>query len=154
MATGRCCNRTAVTDAPRAAGEWSLVRNQCSGGQYVDHGAYRCGTFSCSMPTSLADRSGSPSGNKIRGSIQPARERSDVLKVPVVDHQNARAENQENGRFPASASAGEGACRSRSAFTTTDTENRLVANAAIIGLSTQPNTGNSSPAAIGTPTAL
>lgn len=44
--------------------------------------------------------------------------------------------------------------RSRNALPTTDTEDRLMANAAIIGLSNQPNTGYNAPAAIGTPSAL
>ena len=44
--------------------------------------------------------------------------------------------------------------RSRSAFATTDTDERLIANAAIIGLNRRPNTGYSTPAAIGTPSAL
>lgn len=42
----------------------------------------------------------------------------------------------------------------RKALPTTDTEDRLIASAAIIGLSSQPNTGYSRPAAIGTPSAL
>lgn len=42
----------------------------------------------------------------------------------------------------------------RKALPTTDTEDRLIASAAIIGLSNQPNTGYSRPAAIGTPSAL
>jgi hypothetical protein len=46
------------------------------------------------------------------------------------------------------------AVRRRSAFPTTDTEDRLIAKAANIGLSSRPNTGYSTPAAIGTPSAL
>ena len=42
----------------------------------------------------------------------------------------------------------------RRALLTTDTELRLIASAAIIGLSSRPNTGYSTPAAIGTPRAL
>lgn len=42
----------------------------------------------------------------------------------------------------------------RKALPTTDTEDRLIASAAIIGLSNQPKTGYSRPAAIGTPRAL
>ncbi len=44
--------------------------------------------------------------------------------------------------------------RKRSALLTTDTELRLIASAAIIGDSTMPNHGYSTPAASGTPTAL
>ncbi len=44
--------------------------------------------------------------------------------------------------------------RNLSAFATTDTDDRLIASAAIIGLSNQPNTGYNRPAAIGTPRAL
>ncbi len=44
--------------------------------------------------------------------------------------------------------------RRRNAFDTTDTDDRLIASAAIIGDSTMPNTGYSTPAAIGTPIAL
>lgn len=44
--------------------------------------------------------------------------------------------------------------RSRSALAMTDTELRLIAAAAIIGLSSRPNTGNSTPAAIGMPSVL
>jgi hypothetical protein len=36
----------------------------------------------------------------------------------------------------------------------TDTDDRLIARLAIIGESSQPNTGYSTPAAIGTPSAL
>ncbi len=43
---------------------------------------------------------------------------------------------------------------SRNAFATTDTELRLIASAAIIGLSSRPVNGYSTPAAIGTPSAL
>ena len=43
------------------------------------------------------------------------------------------------------------ACRSRSALPMTDTELTLIAAAAIIGLSSNPNSGYSTPAAIGTP---
>ena len=43
---------------------------------------------------------------------------------------------------------------SRSALATTDTELRLIANAAIIGLSSGPPNRYSTPAAIGTPSAL
>jgi hypothetical protein len=43
---------------------------------------------------------------------------------------------------------------SRSALATTDTELRLIASAAIIGLSSRPVSGYSTPAAIGTPSAL
>src|SRR5215467_5923076 len=46
------------------------------------------------------------------------------------------------------------ALRNRRAFTTTDTELALIAAAAIIGFSRSPVQGNSTPAAIGTPTAL
>src|SRR5665647_2483691 len=42
----------------------------------------------------------------------------------------------------------------RSAFAITDTELKLIAAAAIIGLSKIPNTGNNTPAAIGTPRKL
>ncbi len=44
--------------------------------------------------------------------------------------------------------------RSRSAFITTDTDDRLIAAAAMIGLSSQPNHGYSTPAATGMPSAL
>src|SRR6185312_1412999 len=44
--------------------------------------------------------------------------------------------------------------RRRSAFDTTDTDDRLIASAAIIGDSTIPRTGYNTPAAIGTPMAL
>jgi hypothetical protein len=44
--------------------------------------------------------------------------------------------------------------RSRNALPMTDTELRLMAAAAIIGESSRPNTGNSTPAAIGMPTPL
>jgi len=44
--------------------------------------------------------------------------------------------------------------RNRSALPTTDTELRLIASAAIIGESSTPNTGYSTPAAIGTPSVL
>lgn len=43
---------------------------------------------------------------------------------------------------------------SRNAFVTTDTELKLMAAAAIIGESSSPKNGYSTPAAIGTPTAL
>jgi len=46
------------------------------------------------------------------------------------------------------------ALRSRSALPTTDAELRLIASAAIIGDSSQPVNGYSSPAARGTPSAL
>jgi len=42
----------------------------------------------------------------------------------------------------------------RRAFVTTETELRLIAAAAMTGLSSRPNTGYSTPAAIGTPAAL
>jgi hypothetical protein len=45
-------------------------------------------------------------------------------------------------------------CRSRSEFVITDTELRLIAAAAKIGLSSSPKTGYSTPAAIGTPIEL
>ena len=44
--------------------------------------------------------------------------------------------------------------RKRSAFPTTETELKLIAAAAIIGLSNRPNQGYSAPAAIGMPRAL
>jgi hypothetical protein len=44
--------------------------------------------------------------------------------------------------------------RNRSALPTTDTDDRLIARAATIGLSKSPNAGYSRPAAIGTPNAL
>ena len=44
--------------------------------------------------------------------------------------------------------------RNLSALLTTDTDDRLIARAAIIGLSTRPVNGNSTPAAMGTPSAL
>lgn len=44
-------------------------------------------------------------------------------------------------------------CR-RSALATTETEDRLMASAAIMGLSNRPDTGYSRPAAMGTPSAL
>jgi len=44
--------------------------------------------------------------------------------------------------------------RSLSALAITDTELKLMAAAAIIGFSSNPNAGNSTPAASGTPTAL
>jgi len=44
--------------------------------------------------------------------------------------------------------------RSRKAFATTETDERLIANAAIIGESSRPVQGHSTPAAIGTPRAL
>jgi hypothetical protein len=44
--------------------------------------------------------------------------------------------------------------RSRKAFNTTETELKLIAAAAIIGLSSNPKNGYSTPAAIGTPSAL
>ena len=43
---------------------------------------------------------------------------------------------------------------SRSALTITDTELNVIAALAIIGLSSKPNTGYKTPAAIGTPTRL
>ena len=43
---------------------------------------------------------------------------------------------------------------SRNALATTDTELRLIASAAIIGLSSRPKAGYSTPAATGTPMAL
>ena len=43
---------------------------------------------------------------------------------------------------------------SRNALATTDTELKLIANAASIGLSNHPVSGYSTPAAIGTPSAL
>ena len=46
------------------------------------------------------------------------------------------------------------AARSRKALPMTDTELRLMAAAAIMGLSKMPNTGKSTPAAIGIPTLL
>ncbi len=42
----------------------------------------------------------------------------------------------------------------RNAFAITDTEEKLIAALAIIGLRSSPNIGYSTPAAIGTPTAL
>jgi hypothetical protein len=42
----------------------------------------------------------------------------------------------------------------RSAFPITDTELKLIAAAAMIGLSSMPNAGYKTPAAIGTPAAL
>ena len=47
-----------------------------------------------------------------------------------------------------------GARRSRRALPTTDTDDRLIASAASIGLNSTPNTGYSTPAATGTPSAL
>jgi hypothetical protein len=44
--------------------------------------------------------------------------------------------------------------RSRSAFVMTDTDDRLIASAAIIGDSNKPVSGYNTPAAIGTPSAL
>jgi len=44
--------------------------------------------------------------------------------------------------------------RSRNALPTTDTELRLIASAAMIGDNSNPKTGYSTPAAIGTPSAL
>ena len=44
--------------------------------------------------------------------------------------------------------------RRRNAFAITETELKLIAAAAIIGLSSNPNTGKSTPAASGTPNAL
>jgi len=44
--------------------------------------------------------------------------------------------------------------RSRSALPMTDTELRLIAALAMMGLSRRPNTGYSTPAAMGTPRAL
>jgi hypothetical protein len=44
--------------------------------------------------------------------------------------------------------------RSRKAFTTTETELELIAEAAIIGFKSKPKKGYSIPAAIGTPSAL
>ena len=47
-----------------------------------------------------------------------------------------------------------GARRSRKAFVITDSELRLIATVAIIGESSQPVNGQSTPAARGTPSAL
>ena len=44
--------------------------------------------------------------------------------------------------------------RSRKAFTTTETELKLIAAAAIIGFKSKPKKGYNTPAAIGTPSAL
>ena len=44
--------------------------------------------------------------------------------------------------------------RKRSAFVMTDTDDRLIANAAIIGDNNQPVNGYNTPAASGTPSAL
>ena len=46
------------------------------------------------------------------------------------------------------------AALSLSAFNITETELRLIASAATIGLNSQPDSGNSTPAASGTPAAL
>lgn len=46
------------------------------------------------------------------------------------------------------------AFRNRSAFSMTDTELNVIAALAIIGESSKPNIGNSTPAAMGTPTML
>src|SRR3984957_11613278 len=46
------------------------------------------------------------------------------------------------------------AVRRRNALAITETELKLIAAAAIIGLSSNPNTGKSTPAASGTPNAL
>src|SRR3546814_6338992 len=55
---------------------------------------------------------------------------------------------------PGDASSGSRVLASRSALPTTDPELRLIARAAIIGLSNRPNTGYSTPAAMGTPMEL
>ena len=44
--------------------------------------------------------------------------------------------------------------RKRKAFAITETELKLIAKAAIIGDNNNPNTGNKTPAAIGTPNTL
>jgi len=56
--------------------------------------------------------------------------------------------------IPPAPSDHSSARRRRSALPMTDTELKLIAAAAIIGDSSRPNTGYSTPAAIGTPAAL
>jgi hypothetical protein len=54
-------------------------------------------------------------------------------------------------RIPTAQSAN---CRNRSEFAITETELKLMAAAAIMGLKSRPKTGYATPAAIGTPSAL
>ena len=68
--------------------------------------------------------------------------RTDSGKSPVVSQRKASAVDQME------------ALRSRSALPITDTELKDMAAAAIIGDSSRPNTGYSTPAATGTPSAL
>ena len=66
--------------------------------------------------------------------------------------ERGRVRRQRERRETAAVQSG--ARRSRSAFAITETEERLIAAAAIIGESSRPNTGYSTPAATGTPSAL
>jgi len=79
----------------------------------------------------------------VRGAIGRCRRAS---ATPMPAHSPCATRSM---RQPRSA-----ARRSRSALPTTDAELRLIASAAIIGDSSQPVNGYSSPAASGTPSAL
>lgn len=67
---------------------------------------------------------------------------------------NARTKNTSYSMFSGKRPIYSVVLRNRSALPITETELKLIAALAIIGLSTMPNHGNSAPAAIGTPMKL
>jgi hypothetical protein len=69
-------------------------------------------------------------------------------------HRNARAVPALTSSRPRAADSYTSTRRNRSALPITETELKLMAAAAIIGLRSSPNTGYNTPAAIGTPSAL
>lgn len=75
-------------------------------------------------------------------------------KRPACSGARRGAENYFNLSGNKSVSVHSGTRRSRSALPMTDTELRLMAALAIIGLSSSPNHGYRTPAAMGTPRTL
>ena len=76
---------------------------------------------------------------------QPVSSHAGSLNLPPLGQGQAR--NKEPGGYSST-------CRRRSALAITETELRLMAALAIIGLSKRPKTGYSKPAATGTPSTL
>ncbi len=79
-----------------------------------------------------------------------------ALDLPSAQLKTAVVERKYQARVQGDFAAGihNLAARSRSAFVITETELKLMAAAAIMGFSSRPNAGKSTPAASGTPTTL
>lgn len=85
---------------------------------------------------------------------QPTAESFDKRSLRRCGSCSSRLGKRRRAQCARSTSTHRAARRSRKALTMTDTELRLIAALASIGLSSTPKTGYSTPAATGTPSAL